>query len=213
MSGRKQYGTISNILFFNFRKIGVQLLDNTISQQKSFLRSRMRAAARGLPREYFLAAGQAICRGATLLPAWQKAASVFCFVSTPWEPDTSLLLQLALQEGRKLALPRITGPGRMEAVIVEDLASLRPGPFGIPEPMGSETLEPSDIDFALVPCLAASPDGLRLGHGGGYYDRFLPFLGGEWAIACCRFQLQTEIPVLAHDCRASVVVTENGILL
>lgn len=184
-----------------------------ISLQKSLLRTRMRRAARQLPPAYFLAAGQAICGQVLQLPAWQKAGSVFCFVSTAREPDTFPLLRETLRQGRRLALPRITGPGQMEAVAVTDLSQLRPGPLGILEPTGGETLSPSTIDFALVPCIAASPDGLRLGQGGGYYDRFLPFLGGEWAIACCRFQLQKEIPVLAHDCRAAAVVTERGILL
>lgn len=192
---------------------GFIMSEDFVSLQKSFLRSQIRAAARQLPPEYFRAAGRAICRHVQLLPAWQNAATVFCFVSTAREPDTFPLLQAALEQGRRLALPRITGPGQMEAVAVENLDHLRPGPMGILEPVEGKILFPSSIDFALVPCLAASPDGLRLGHGGGYYDRFLPALGGEWAIACCRFQLQNEIPVLLHDCKATAVVTETGILL
>lgn len=189
------------------------MAETVISLQKSALRAQMRLAARQLPPAYFAAAGQAICCNVQLLPAWQKAATVFCFVSTAREPDTFPLLRAALEQGRRLALPRITGPGQMEAVAVESLDHLRPGPMGIFEPAEGEILSPASIDFALAPCMAASPDGLRLGHGGGYYDRFLPALGGEWAIACCRFQLQNEIPVLPHDCRAAAVVTERGILL
>lgn len=77
----------------------------------------------------------------------------------------------------------------MELRQITDLRQLSPGTFGIPEPPADAPVLPADaIDFAVLPCVTCNHLGQRLGHGGGYYDRFLSqYRGGT--VLLCREQL------------------------
>ena len=83
--------------------------------------------------------------------------------------------------------------------------------FGIPEP-GGEAIDPQSIDAVIVPGLAFTPDGQRLGQGGGYYDQFMPLLRKDCSTigVCFQEQLVAEVPAEAHDRRVQVVVTDRG---
>ena len=99
----------------------------------------------------------------------------------------------------------------MEAVRIRDERELVPGILGIPEPLSArETAEPEDIDLALVPCVAASLSGKRLGHGAGYYDRFLRGKGPATLCLCYQSLLTEEIPMTPLDVWMDWIVTENG---
>ena len=183
-----------------------------IEQQKQQLRRVLRRqTAAEAPALH--AAGAEICRRALELPEYCAADLVMAFVSTASEPDTTLFLRGTLRRGKRLALPFLTGPGQMESRIIEDLSCLQEGPFGILQPPESALVVPADnIGFALVPCMAAGLHGERLGHGGGYYDRFLPALGKRWAVACPETLVLASIPCLPHDLPAPAVVTERRVL-
>ena len=71
------------------------------------------------------------------LPAWQHADTVLAFASMPDEPDTADILRQALAEGKRLLLPRVLSRAEMDWVEIPDLALLRPGSYGIPEPPAS----------------------------------------------------------------------------
>ena len=68
--------------------------------------------------------------------------------------------------------------------------------------------------LALVPCLAASRDGVRLGRGGGYYDRFLAHYKGAGLLLCPEALLLDELPCDDWDARFAPenILTEKGIL-
>lgn len=71
----------------------------------------------------------------------------------------------------------------MEAVPVDSLEQLAPARFGLLEPAPDlPALAPEQLELVVAPCLMAAPGGLRLGQGGGYYDRFLPRCRCRW---CC----------------------------
>lgn len=177
-------------------------------QLRALLRSRISAQAAALHKT-----GPGICRRALQLPGYRAADVVMAFVSTPSEPDTALLLQETLRRGKRLALPFLTGPGQMQAKLIEDLSCLETGPFGILQPPAdAPAVSAAKIGFALVPCVAASVRGERLGHGGGYYDRFLPCLGNRWAVACPEALLLPSIPCLPHDLPAPIIITEARVL-
>lgn len=183
-----------------------------IEQQKRQLRHTLRCRAHAESARLH-AAGAEICRRALELPEYRAAGLTMAFVSTALEPDTTAFLRETLRRGKGLALPFLTGPGQMEARLLEDLSLLQPGPFGILQPPEQAPAVPAkSIGFALVPCVAASQQGERLGHGGGYYDRFLPPLGKRWAVACPEALLLAAVPSLPHDLPAPIIITEKRIL-
>lgn len=142
------------------------------------------------------------------LPQFIAAGCVFLYRGVGAEPDTRPIIHAALEAGKTVALPRVRGRGIMDAGRAPSLDGLVPGPFGIPQPREEwGTIPPEEIDFILVPGAAFTPEGARLGRGGGYYDRFLVKTWGFRAAAARRIQLFDEIPTGAWDIRMHLVIT------
>ena len=115
-------------------------------------------------------------------PSFLSSETVFTYVSMEEEPDTRELISTALSMGKEVFVPRcIPGKERqMEAVPIRSWEDLEEGTLGILEPKkeiaGSERRQ---FSLMLIPCVAADRRGGRLGHGAGYYDRFLKDAGGR----------------------------------
>ena len=184
-----------------------------MDERKRQLRREYRARAASLTPEYRARADRAI-RGAVLCSRyWQQARGVFLYVSVGAEPDTRALIAAALAAGKRVYVPRCLADRTMEAVRISDPAALRPGAFGIPEPPETaESAAPGEIGLALVPCVTATEDGVRLGRGAGYYDRFLRRCACPKLCLCYAEMLAPELPSEAHDVPMDAVVTEKGIV-
>lgn len=114
--------------------------------------------------------------------AIREATTVMAYVGLPDELDTWPLLRALRERGVVLYLPKVEGE-EMRAYQVEDLDQLAPGAFGIWEPPAGSP-EGMRFDVILVPGVAFTPEGGRVGRGKGYYDRFLSRVAGErWALA------------------------------
>lgn len=134
--------------------------------------------------------------------------TVCCFVSVRSEIDTRALLEHLALAGHRVAVPRIVD-GQMEACLLDRLSPLVPGAFDIPTTNGPAV---ADVDVAIVPGLGFTPDGRRLGYGGGYYDRWLQ---AHPKVQTVGFGFQAQIlphlPTEQHDRRVGAVVTEAGV--
>ena len=165
------------------------------------------------------AVGHAMAGVLFTLPAWRAADMVLAFASMPDEPDTADILRQTLAEGKRLLLPRVLSRTEMDWVEITALSQLRPGAYGILEPLASlpafDTSTLGDGALALIPCLAASPDGVRLGRGGGYYDRFLAHYNGKRLLVCPTAALLDDLPYDGWDIRFTPheILTEKGIFL
>jgi 5-formyltetrahydrofolate cyclo-ligase len=137
------------------------------------------------------------------LADYASAETVMAFVGTHGEPDTDPLFARLERDGKALVLPRTTGD-RIEPALVG--TGLRAGALGVPEPLG-DAVEPGSIGLVLVPGLAFTVDGARLGRGGGHYDRFLAGCCAPSVGVCFAEQLVDDLPVEAHDIRVGRVVT------
>ncbi len=136
----------------------------------------IREEQKRLSEEYRQRAGAEIAMRLVMYPVFQQVETVFCYVSMAQEPDTRMILETAWSMGKTVAVPRcVPGPERrMEAVVIRGFEDLEPGMMGISEPkQGLPVLDGYKIDLAVVPCVSADRSGGRLGHGAGYYDRFL----------------------------------------
>ena len=183
-----------------------------LREQKKMLRRRLRVLAERLAPEERRAADRAIAETVLASAAWKSARAVFVYVSMPDEPDTGALLDAALREGKAVYVPRCY-PGRvMKAVRITTTEELAPGALGIPEPVDDRVCAASgEIELALVPCVSAARNGRRLGHGAGYYDRFLAGNPCRTMCLCYEALLCDEIPVDALDVSMDAVVSEKAI--
>ena len=144
------------------------------------------------------------------LPWTAEADTLLLFYGVGAEPDTGHLLLELWRQGKRVLLPKCL-PGRaMEARLVRSGDDLRPGAFGIPEPLDTcPTVDSGEIDLILVPALCYDLSCRRLGQGGGYYDRYLAGYGGRTVGLCREGLLQRELPVEDHDRAVDLVLTEK----
>ncbi len=181
-----------------------------IREAKQRLRREVKILRNALPASYLQAAGDIIQIRVLDSEAYQKARTVFLYVGMPGEPPTDRILRDALDRGKRVHVPLCERQtGIMHAVRIQCLSELRPGLMGIPEPArGGETAEAEDLDLIVVPCVAASRDGGRLGHGAGYYDRFLQTFHPGTLCLCFEKLLLPEIPMTEWDIPMARVLTE-----
>ena len=146
-------------------------------------------------------------------PAFLAAGTVALFAPLPSEPDIELLWE---KSGHRFCYPRVVG-SELEFVAVRHVEELAPAAWNpnVREPAASpQLIAPAEIALILVPGLAFTRDGRRLGRGGGYYDRLLA-LHRPHAIAlgvCFDLQLVPDIPCEPHDQRVDAVLTESTAL-
>lgn len=173
---------------------------------KNELRRRMRRLNRDLPPAERQAASERIAAAVERLPAFGRARTVALFSSLDDEPDTGGMLR-RWSASKRLAVPRVEG--ETMRLFVYDPATMRPGAFGIWEPgPGAVPCDPAAIDLMLVPGVAFSLDGRRLGRGRGYYDRYLAQAGVRALKVgvCFAHQLTEEVPAEPHDVRMDGVI-------
>ena len=143
-----------------------------LRQQKRALRVSVRS--RFPSTEARDAESAALCAQVAASSLFAEAGTLAAYMPLPREADVMPLIQLALDRGKTLLLPRTGDDGRLSFHRVSCLDSLVRGAYGLPEPeAGLPAVPGAEIDLMLVPLEALSPDGLRLGKGGGYYDRLL----------------------------------------
>ena len=165
---------------------------------KSELRALVKKREAALSELEIKASDRELASAFIALPEFIKAKTVMLYRGVGREPDTGPMIASALR----------AGPGVMEARRIYSLDQLVPGAFGIPEPSGEcEVVAPGEFDLILVPGAAFSPNGCRLGRGGGYYDRYLPQTRGVKVALTRKCQLTDDIPTDSHDIKVDLIIT------
>lgn len=188
-------------------------LRESIKEQKRQKRKEIRQRIKQLESQYCADADRKILEHIVGLKEFQQAETVFCYVSTETEVDTVPILKEVLQSGKRLGVPKCTGKGIMDVCGITSLDELTVGAYGILEPNEKcrIILSPEEIDFSLIPCISCDRKGNRLGHGGGYYDRYLKQSRGVKAIVCRSRLMLEEVPTEPHDVRMDLVISEEKI--
>ena len=173
---------------------------------KDEIRRMMRERRKTLTPEGRASSSEIIC---AKLAALNFHSSIAVYLASPQEIDLSPFIRKVLAMGVKVVAPRWNGE-TYELAVLKDLdeVHLRKGPMGILEPMEAEVVPPGEVAVWLVPGLAFTRDGKRLGYGGGWYDRLLaeaPKDSLRIGIAHA-FQVVDDLPDEPHDILLSKLV-------
>lgn len=145
-------------------------------------------------------------------PLWRKSNVVLLFSSLPDEMDTSHLVECAIKEGKQIILPVISGDDTLELYYYHP-QHLTQGRYNIlePDPRCDKKIEDlSKIDLALIPGIAFTESGHRLGRGKGYYDRLLPQLSCPCYGVAYPHQVLPSLPLDPWDKQLNGVFFPNS---
>lgn len=179
---------------------------------KKELRMEIKNRINCLSDEYKKDSSVKIARCLIATPEFVQAESIFCYISTTDEPDTSVIIDTALKLGKQVFVPVCIEKGVMiPAEITLDTVFMK-GYMGISEPVEyNESVNLTHLDLSVIPCISTNFKGDRLGHGAGFYDRFLGNVTTKKFCLCFSALIAPQIPTDEHDIKMDIVVTENGI--
>ncbi|MGW1775177.1 5-formyltetrahydrofolate cyclo-ligase [Streptomyces sp. NPDC002104] len=199
------------------------MTQNQPSRAKSDLRRELLAARRALSAETLRTAAGALSRTALHLPELSSAHTVAAYVSVGSEPGTHELLDALRAAGVRVLLPVLLPDNDLDWAAYEGPESLaeaaHPGKMRLLEPAGPR-LGPDAVtgaDAVLLPGLAVDRRGMRLGRGGGSYDRVLERLeraGAHPALVVLLYddEVVARVPEEPHDHPVQAVATPSGAL-
>lgn len=175
----------------------------------------MRSLRKALTREERALGAQTICETLTHDDSITAATAgrggvVAVYLASADEIDLTSFINRTLERGTVVAAPRWNGVtyelARLKSLNPEDL---RTGPMNILEPALADVIDPRAVGAWIIPGLAFTRDGKRLGYGGGWYDRLLAASNPDSLKIgiCYGFQLVKTIPVEAHDIRLDRIIT------
>lgn len=185
-----------------------------VAAEKAALRRRLLADRARLSPDQRAAAARALRDAILELPQVQMAGTIAAYYSLSSEPDTHGLVYALWKRGGYVLLPLLRPDADLDWASYEGPDSLRPGPRGLAEPAepprGMDAVARADL--VLVPALAVDRGGVRLGRGGGSYDRALARVApGIPTIALVYDgELLDEVPADDHDQRVRLVARPSA---
>ncbi|WP_033441197.1 5-formyltetrahydrofolate cyclo-ligase [Saccharothrix sp. NRRL B-16314] len=180
-------------------------MTSDVSDRKNTLRTRLRAARRSgvVPS---MAAEVLLAVDAFALSPGQ---TVCAYVASAHEPGSLEMVEVLRSHGLRVLLPVVVGS---ELDWAAYSGELRPGAFGLREPVGPllGAAAVGSAALVLVPALAVDHSGVRLGKGGGYYDRALTLSTGPLVALVRDEEFVPSLPAEPHDVRMDAVLTPGS---
>lgn len=172
--------------------------------RKTDIRQIIRQRKAACSKEERAALSAELCRMLENEPHVAQARTILLYYPLPDEADLRpLIVKLA---DRRILLPVVVGDD-LELRLYEDEDKLSEGAFHILEPQGKAFTNYEEIEAALIPGVAFTREGDRLGRGKGFYDRLLSRLTKTYKIGVCwPFQIVEAIPHEEHDIRMDKVI-------
>lgn len=190
-------------------------MSEELKRRKSKQRRAAISARRALTSGQREEKSRRICDFLKGLPEIREAETIFSYRATFDEVNVDEFNQWAEKEGKTVAYPISYPRGIMKAAIPGGNAAWTRGSYDILQPVEERSLinPPEYFDVIIVPCLAFDREGGRLGHGGGYYDRYLPRCKKDMLPVLAAFDVQEmdHIVMDDNDYRVCCLVTETGI--
>ncbi len=166
---------------------------------KKTLRIMIREKKRAMTPEQIQAASRQLADLFLATEQYKNAETIYGYLPYNQEVRTVPILEQALKEGKRVAVPKIYGD-EMKFIYLSDLNDVEKGYSGIPEPVDDGPVAEDPTALVLMPGLAFDEKGHRIGYGGGFYDKFLSKEPNHPTVALCYdFQIVEELPVDSYD--------------
>lgn len=184
---------------------------------KKEIRQQILKKRRAMSEEAVQQFSQIICNRIKEIEEYISAENICLYMPIDNEVDITLLSQDAWENGKSLWLPKTSGEN-MDFLKFDHETSFVAGAYGIMEPVSDEIFDlkaAGNKTLILMPGVAFSQRGDRIGYGGGYYDRYLSDVTGNiTTIAVCYdFQVIEELPHEAHDIRPKMIISESNCIV
>lgn len=185
---------------------------------KAQLRRRLRQCLLSMPSEQRKRKSKKACQHLVATSLFQEASMVMLFLSLYYEVDTTDAIQQAWTLGKTVVVPKVD---REQGLLIpiqinslDEAFDFTAGISGLRNPTSNHTVPLEQIDLVVAPGLGFDGQGNRLGHGGGYYDRF--FSTGHLRAKRCGFAFDEQvvdcIPVDKSDQLVDYLVTDEQAL-
>ncbi len=166
---------------------------------KKELRSRIRQQKRAMSLEQIEAASARLGELFVNTPQYQNAKTIYGYLPYNQEVRTVPMLERAIQDGKRVAVPKVYGDD-MKFIYLDDLTQVSEGYAGIPEPIADGPVADDPTALVLMPGMAFTKNGDRMGYGGGFYDKFLASQPEHPTVALCyAFQMVESLPTEEYD--------------
>ena len=195
-------------------------LGQAVPSAKQVLRKHIVGLREQLPPAARAAHSAKILERLLQLPEYQQADAVLGYMNIGAEFASEIWIRQVLADGKKLALPRVNRhTNQLDLYWVDDLENqLAVGLWEIREPIVERCERLSmlnEVEFALLPGVAFTRDGARLGYGGGFYDKLLERMTHQPTLASAAFALQIveQIPQEKTDVKVGWIITEQETII
>ena len=137
---------------------------------------------------------------------YRSARTIYGYLPYNQEVRTVPILERALKDGKRVAVPKVYGD-EMKFIYMTDLSQIEKGYAGIPEPIADAPVADDPAALVLMPGLAFTKNGDRMGYGGGFYDKFLAAEQSHPTVALCYdFQIVETLPTEQYDIPVDLVL-------
>ena len=183
-----------------------------LSKEKEYLRSKLRKKRANISPELRTQKSKKITNFLYGIDEFKQSDNIFCYISYISEVETLPLINHALKKGLDLFVPKIINNTEMIAVKLNSLVNLKSDNIVILTPKTGE-ISLDTFDIAIVPGIAFTKKGERLGYGRGYYDRWFSKNMVKVRVGVAfEEQIVTELPLEKTDINMDIVITEKEII-
>ena len=182
---------------------------------KEEIRKQMIEKRNKLSEKFILKNSRIISEKLFGMDIYHKAESIYIYLDFNGEVSTREIIEDALSNDKKVALPKIIN-NEMEFYYIDNINDVYIGYFGIREPISNEVARAKE-PLIIMPGVAFDRKGHRIGYGKGFYDRYLSKCNGGACSArkialAFDFQVMEKIPFESYDVIQDIIITEKNIV-
>jgi 5-formyltetrahydrofolate cyclo-ligase len=186
--------------------------------KKQSLRKLLLNKRKLLPKQAIIEKSNEIAKKLIKFDKYQQSEKIMLYISTKSEVQTRGIIRYSQKANKKVFIPLVIQEKHdmIPSLIIDCEKETAPGSLGIYQPKKEfhRPFPANILDLVVVPGIAFTEQGHRLGRGGGYYDRFLNKLSKNAYIIALAFEMQMieEMPLEKNDVPVDCIITEDRII-